>query len=117
MSRVSVVDRLPSANNPGMGLHCPGILLVERAGPLSWNPLAEVTPKLGNLPWHGACSDSPIEEELGMLRSLQILFGMVVGCIGFMQIGENPVQGSTALLVGGFLVLSGVDRFFEIQNK
>lgn len=52
-----------------------------------------------------------------MFRSLQILCGMVIGCIGFTQIGENPVQGSTALLVGGFLVLSGVDRFFEIQNK
>ncbi|NTV42792.1 MAG: hypothetical protein HGA63_05770 [Syntrophobacteraceae bacterium] len=52
-----------------------------------------------------------------MFRSLQILFGMVIGCIGFMQIGENPVPGATALLVGGFLVLSGVDHFFEIHNK
>lgn len=52
-----------------------------------------------------------------MFRSLQILFGMIIGFIGFVQIGENPLPGSTALLVGGFLVLSGVDYFFEIHNK
>lgn len=80
-------------------------------------PRVKLAPRFADLHWHRACSGGLFEEEHGMFRSLQILCGMVIGCIGFTQIGENPVQGSTALLVGGFLVLSGVDRFFEIQNK
>jgi len=45
-----------------------------------------------------------------MVASLQILFGFVVGCAGFVLIGDSPAVGGSALLLSGFLILSGIDH-------
>lgn len=79
--------------------------------PAEW--LCLLPPMIGMLLAH--CL-SPRKEQ-DMMRSLQIFLGLVIGCVGFLRISENPEQGSTALLVGGFLILAGIDHLFEIHNK
>lgn len=46
-----------------------------------------------------------------MVSSIQIMFGLVAGCFGFVRISSDPLLGGCALLVSGFLILSGIDRF------
>ncbi len=50
-----------------------------------------------------------------MITVMRILLGFVVCCIGFVQIAENPVQGCSALLLGGFVILAGLDRLTELK--
>jgi len=47
---------------------------------------------------------------------VRILFGFVVGCIGFVEISENPVQGCSALLLAGFVILAGLDRSTDLNR-
>ncbi len=51
-----------------------------------------------------------LEKEFKMFNVIQIFAGFVIGCIGFMQIAENPIQGCSALLLSGFIILAGLDR-------
>jgi hypothetical protein len=51
-----------------------------------------------------------------MFIVMRILLGLVVGCIGFVQIAENPVQGCSALLVGGFVILAGLDHLSDLNR-
>jgi hypothetical protein len=50
-----------------------------------------------------------------MITVMRIFLGFVVCCIGFVQIAENPVQGCSALLLGGFVILAGLDRLTELK--
>jgi hypothetical protein len=52
---------------------------------------------------------------------IQIVSGLVVGCAGFHQIAEHPIQGVSALFLAGFLVMIGfekklAERSREIRN-
>jgi len=45
-----------------------------------------------------------------MSISLHILLGLIIGATGFSQIADNPMPGISALFLGGFLVLAGIDH-------
>lgn len=45
-----------------------------------------------------------------MLAWIQIGLGLLIGGIGFHAIGENPLQGSCALFLAGFLFMSGFEK-------
>jgi hypothetical protein len=49
--------------------------------------------------------------KAAMNTSLQIALGVVVGLLGLLQVPHDPLIGSSALLIGGFLILQGVDRW------
>jgi len=51
-----------------------------------------------------------------MFTVMRILLGFVVGCIGFVQIAENPIQGCSALLLGGLVMLAGLDRLTGLNR-
>lgn len=48
--------------------------------------------------------------KTAMNTSLQIALGIAIGLMGMMQVPDNPWLGSSALLIGGFLILQGVDH-------
>jgi hypothetical protein len=56
-----------------------------------------------------------LEEEFEMFTIIQVFLGFVVGCIGFMQIAEHPIQGCSALLLSGFIILAGLDRSHHVN--
>ena len=41
---------------------------------------------------------------------IQIVSGLVIGCAGFHQIAEHPLQGICALFLAGFLVMTGFEK-------
>lgn len=43
----------------------------------------------------------------------QIVIGLIVGALGFFQMEENTLAGCSALFVGGFLILAGIDRLWS----
>ena len=45
-----------------------------------------------------------------MGASLNILVGFVVGCAGFVLIGDTPTVGGSALLLSGFFILTGIEQ-------
>jgi|EPASupsiteSAE347_1022098.scaffolds.fasta_scaffold00071_36 hypothetical protein len=45
-----------------------------------------------------------------MITSLQIFIGFVIGCTGLLQIASTPFSGCSALVLGGFLILDGIDH-------
>ncbi len=45
-----------------------------------------------------------------MLAWVQIGLGLLIGGAGFHSIGENPLQGSCALFLAGFLIMSGFEK-------
>ena len=47
-----------------------------------------------------------------MIISLQIILAFIIAFVGYLQIGENPVLGCSALLASGFLFLSSIDRYY-----
>ena len=49
--------------------------------------------------------------KAAMNTSLQIALGIVIGFAGLLHVPSNPVVGSCALLIGGFLILQGVDNW------
>lgn len=49
--------------------------------------------------------------KAAMNTSLQIALGIVVGLAGLLHVAYDPLIGSSALLIGGFLILQGVDRW------
>jgi hypothetical protein len=49
-----------------------------------------------------------------MVASLRVFFGFVVGCAGFVMIGDSPAVGGSALLLSGFLILSGIDHLCNV---
>lgn len=46
-----------------------------------------------------------------MIAAIEIVTGLFLGCMGFLQIPDNPVSGSSALFISGLLLLSGIDGF------
>jgi len=48
-----------------------------------------------------------------MLVAVEIISGGIAAYLGFLRFGENPSIGFYALLVSGFLILSGVNRWFN----
>jgi hypothetical protein len=56
------------------------------------------------------------EEEREMFTFIQIFVGLVVGFIGFMHIAENPIQGCSALLLSGFIILAGLDHSHDVNR-
>jgi len=81
-----------------------------------------VTRQVGATGWHANCS-SPRSNgltlltnernqdwEAGMITSLQIFIGFVIGCTGLLQIASTPFSGCSALVLGGFLILDGIDH-------
>ncbi len=44
-----------------------------------------------------------------MLAIIEIVTGLVLGCIGFFEIPNNPASASSALFVSGLLLIAGVD--------
>jgi hypothetical protein len=44
-----------------------------------------------------------------MISLLQIVFGFLCGGLGFWLLPESPAQGSSALLLAGFMILGGID--------
>jgi hypothetical protein len=49
--------------------------------------------------------------KAAMNTSLQIALGIVIGLVGLIQVPDNPLVGSCSLLIGGFLILQGVDNW------
>jgi hypothetical protein len=47
---------------------------------------------------------------------MQIILGFVVGAFGFLHLAENPGLGSSALLLSGFMILSGVDHLRDVNK-
>lgn len=39
----------------------------------------------------------------------KIVLGVVCACVGFWQLTENPVHGCSTLILGGFMILGGMD--------
>jgi sulfite exporter TauE/SafE len=52
-----------------------------------------------------------------MVSTVQMLLGLVIGVLGFRQIAENPLTGCSALFLGGFLILVGLDHFLGSGPK
>lgn len=57
------------------------------------------------------------EKEKGMIASIQILLGLLIGLVGFRVVGENPITGFSALFMSGFLLLTAVDRISEMRHR
>jgi|GEM_PF-5725264 len=51
-----------------------------------------------------------------MSISRQILLGLIVGATGFFQIADNPMPGISAVCLGGFLILAGIDPLNRSKN-
>lgn len=45
-----------------------------------------------------------------MLALIRMALGLVVGGAGFYWIAENPLHGCCALLLAGFLVMTGLEK-------
>lgn len=45
-----------------------------------------------------------------MAGTLQIILGLTLGLAGFLQISSNPAPACSVALIGGLLVLEGVNR-------
>lgn len=45
-----------------------------------------------------------------MIAWIQIAFGLLIGGAGFQRIAENPLQGSCALFIAGFLIMAGFEK-------
>ena len=50
------------------------------------------------------------KEETAMIAWIQIILGLLIGGAGFHRIVENPLQGSCALFLAGFLFLTGFEK-------
>jgi hypothetical protein len=48
---------------------------------------------------------------------IQIVSGLVVGCVGFHQIAEHPIQGVSALFLAGFLVMIGFEKMLAERSR
>jgi hypothetical protein len=46
-----------------------------------------------------------------MVISLQIILGLTVVFAGLVHIAESPLPGCGTALIGGLLIIEGVDRF------
>ncbi len=57
-----------------------------------------------------------IKEE-DMTTSMQIVSALILGCVGFLRISEDPVSGCSLLFVGGMLMLSGVDALWHLKGR
>jgi hypothetical protein len=57
------------------------------------------------------------QKELEMIASVQIILGFVVGGLGFLQIANNPLTGSSALLLSGFMIMAGIDSLFALKKS
>jgi hypothetical protein len=71
--------------------------------------------------WNTICSSFPGKGGDDMSGVIQIVSGLVLGCAGFHQIAEHPIQGISALFLAGFLVMIGfekklAERSREIRN-
>ena len=58
----------------------------------------------------------PTEKEREMSNIIQVFMGLVVGCVGFLRIAEHPIQGCSALLLSGFLILAGLDHSHDVNR-
>jgi hypothetical protein len=85
-----------------MGPHC-GACRRSRHSP--WSVGIWIADQIGQL-----------NKELDMMTSLQILFGLSVGFMGFHIIGESPLPGCSALFIAGFLILAGIDRLSQLKE-
>lgn len=45
-----------------------------------------------------------------MIGLTKIFLGLIVGGAGFLRMAEEPLQGCCALLLAGFLVMTGFDE-------
>ncbi len=48
---------------------------------------------------------------------IQIVAGLVIGCAGFLQIAEHPVQGISALFLAGFLIMTGFEKRLAQRSR
>ncbi len=48
---------------------------------------------------------------------IQIVSGFVIGCAGFHQIAEHPLQGICALFLAGFLVMIGFEKKLAERSR
>jgi hypothetical protein len=48
---------------------------------------------------------------------IQIVSGLVIGCAGFHQIAEHPLQGICALFLAGFLVMIGFEKKLAERSR
>jgi hypothetical protein len=51
-----------------------------------------------------------------MMTSIQIMLGLIVGCLGFWLIGNSPLTGGSALLLSGFIIMAGVDGLCAVKK-
>jgi hypothetical protein len=56
------------------------------------------------------------DKETKVFTGMQIILGFMVGAIGFLQIAENPGLGCSALLLGGFMIMAGVDHLGHVNE-
>lgn len=45
-----------------------------------------------------------------MMRIILYVCGLLVGVVGFLRISYNPLEGTSALLLAGFLVMRGFEK-------
>ena len=56
------------------------------------------------------------QREAKMITSLQIFIGFVIGCTGLLQIANAPFSGCSALVLGGFLILDGINNLCHHED-
>lgn len=53
-----------------------------------------------------------------MLTLFEIVSGLVIGAAGFARLADDPLQGCWALLLAGFLLMTGVEKtIFKERRK
>ena len=67
--------------------------------------------------WNTICSSFPGKGGEDMRGVIQIVSGLVVGCAGFHQIAEHPIQGVSALFLAGFLVMIGFEKWLAERSR
>ncbi|MEM5788742.1 MAG: hypothetical protein AAGU11_15640 [Syntrophobacteraceae bacterium] len=45
-----------------------------------------------------------------MFAFFEIALGLVIGGVGYSRIADNPLHGCCALLLAGFLIMTGFER-------
>ncbi|MFZ2447394.1 MAG: hypothetical protein WAW37_13640 [Syntrophobacteraceae bacterium] len=45
-----------------------------------------------------------------MIAWIEITLGLLIGGVGFNHIAENPLPGCCALLIAGFLIMTGFEK-------
>jgi hypothetical protein len=74
--------------------------------------VADVAPSADDFrhDWNKTCSFFSTKGRDDMKGIIQMVSGIAIGGAGFYQIAEHPIQGICALLLAGFLMMTGFEN-------